>query len=51
MELPSVEALDTLEEEEKETETREGRELFPWLKMGVGMRMGSGEALNGPAPP
>ena len=30
MELPSVEALDILEEEEEEMEMREGTESFPW---------------------
>ena len=49
MELSSVEALDTLEEdEEEETEMREGEESFPWLKMGVGTRMGSGEEWMNP---
>ena len=50
-ELACVEALDTLEEEEEETEMREGTESFPWLRLRLGTGMGSGEVWTNPTFP
>ena len=50
-ELACVEALDTLEEEEEEMETREGMELFPWLRLRLGTGMSSGEEWTNPTSP